>query len=427
MKKVFNIYFYIFYFIINISFSFSQDFKFNLIQQKNNLNPLYIEYDDVCIKWTPSLFSPISLIFQTTNTSNMSKKDISIKFKSPFFSQDQFEGDLYNYVSDKFLGHFNTLVAIDKRDKISFCQIGLSVGFQEKVDKINEDEYTLNYLIKEKKIQAKIFSFDKWDVLSDQKLIKSFFYIGKIHDHFILTEGVVGTCQNNKEDAFWGCSFKEMIFINSHLPLKKGDKLYKIYFASEQIDIIFPTQFSEAFENATNSMCKINNKEQRLECKKSLFNKEGYIPLKLINDKMNITGEVDYLNRYNTSIEGTDEKILTNIKFNSLNDNITFPMIMFKNFHVQFDAESEIISFYTNNKTILEVEKKEQPKNEEENSSSALTVFLIILIIILIIAILIGVFFFIRKRRENVEKNINRFTKFEDEEDFKNMNENKVY
>ena len=425
MKKVFNIYFYIFYFIINISFSFSQDFQFDLIQQKNNLNPLYIEYNDVCQKWTPSLLSPISLIFKTSNTNYMKKKDISIKFKNPFFSPYEFEGELYDYLSNKFLGHFNTLVAIDKRERVSFCQMGLSVGFQESVDTINEDEYTLNYLIKEKKIEAKIFSFDKWDVLSDQQFIKSFFYLGKIHKNFNSKEGIVGTCQNNKEDAFWGCSFKEMIFINSHLPLKKGDKLYKIYFASELIDIIFPIEFSESFKNSANQMCLINKKNQRLECEKSLFNKEGYIPLKLINDKMNITVEIDYLNRYNTSIEDADEKIMTNIKFDSLNDNITFPMIMFKNFHVQFDAESDTISFYTNNKTILEVEKIEEPKNE--NSSLALTVFLIILIIILIIAILFGIFYFIRKRRGNIEKNINRFTKFEDEEDFKNMNENKVY
>ena len=57
---------------------------------------------------------------------------------------------------------------------------------------------------------------------------------------------------------------------------------------------------------------------------------------------MNITLEVDKMNRFYDypSSDGT-----TNILFHDL-EYIIFPLVMFKKFHVQFDVEKKVISFF---------------------------------------------------------------------------------
>ena len=159
------------------------------------------------------------------------------------------------------------------------------------------------------------------------------------------------------------------------------------------------------------------------------FEKENEEETNKINVEK-INEEISVLKVENSKLKNLNkdnDKEIIQINF-SLENYIIFPLILFKQFHVQFDAEKKVINFYTTNSSLLQVkqEKKETPKNEDE-SSSGLTAFLVILIILLIIGIGLGVFYFLRKSRNKVEKDINRFTKFEDEEDFKNMNENKVY
>ena len=177
--------------------------------------------------------------------------------------------------------------------------------------------------------------------------------------------------------------------------------------------------------------CEYNIEKEATYCY-NLFDNKLFIPLTLSNENMNITIEIDSIQRYIKEAEKEE----TNIIFKEENDYLIFPMIMFKNFHVLFDADNTIIKFYSNDTDILQV--KEEDKNNDEDkdttspsssssSSTVLKVFLIILIIAIIIGLGLFIFIFIRKRRNNVEKNINKFTKFEDEEDFKNLNENKVY
>ena len=51
-----------------------------------------------------------------------------------------------------------------------------------------------------------------------------------------------------------------------------------------------------------------------------------------------------------------------------------------------------------------------------------------ILAFIILIAIIVGVVYFVMKKcKTDIEKDINRFTKYEDEEDFKNMNEKGIF
>ena len=129
------------------------------------------------------------------------------------------------------------------------------------------------------------------------------------------------------------------------------------------------------------------------------------------------------MNRYNQGDKEENEN-RTRIRYENY-DYFIFPLIMFKKFHVQFDAEKELISFYTTDPSILQVKKEEEKNNKEE--SKALKIFITILIIILILTVLFIGFLIYKKRKESVQKNINKYNKFEDEENFQDMNEKRVF
>ena len=113
---------------------------------------------------------------------------------------------------------------------------------------------------------------------------------------------------------------------------------------------------------------------------------------------MNITLEIDNINRFSTIID--ENKTETRIIYEDFNYFI-FPLIMFKKFHVQFDAENDIISFYTNDASILQVKKEKEIEKEKENNGF---IFLLIFIIIIILGIGYGIFWFIRKIKRKRNK-----------------------
>jgi hypothetical protein len=248
-------------------------------------------------------------------------------------------------------------------------------------------------------IENKIFSFGQWDLMNES-VIKSYFYLGDTHDIFRSNYEIIGSCNSN--DSFWGCEFNEIIFKDISLPLKNEEgNLYQIHFALETHNIIFPMRYIEIFENITHKFCQVNHYNY-LDCI-NMFNNNDYIPIKLSNEYMTITGEIDNINRF--TIKNKDRSNLTRITFEDI-DYFVFPLIMFKNFHIQFDGEQNIISFYTNDSTILKI-KKIVNKNEGESSS---ILIIIIVIVIILIALFIGfiVYRFIKKRRGlNAEEEIN--------------------
>ena len=83
--------------------------------------------------------------------------------------------------------------------------------------------------------------------------------------------------------------------------------------------------------------------------------------IQLMNDDMKITIEIDSAKRF--TADNNELKNKTRIRFNNF-DYFIFPLIMFKNFHVQFDAENNIIQFYTTNKSILSVKNEEKTKKK---------------------------------------------------------------
>ena len=173
------------------------------------------------------------------------------------------------------------------------------------------------------------------------------------------------------------------------LPLKNEEgNLYQIHFATETHNIILPMRYIEIFKEITDNSCQVNIYNY-LECK-NMFDNREYIPIKLSNENMTITGEIDSINRFIINYEVRPN--ITRITFEDI-DYFVFPLMMFKNFHVQFDGEKNIISFYTNDPSILKIKEIE----EGENSS-----FLIIIIIIAIIFIALFIGFiayrFIKKK-----------------------------
>ena len=131
---------------------------------------------------------------------------------------------------------------------------------------------------------------------------------------------------------------------------------------------------------------------------------------------MNITIEIDSADRFLRNYDYKHNK--TRIRFFE-GDYFIFPLIMFKNFHVQFDAENDLIKFYTTDDSILSL-----PKEEEKNNPKGFPKVLLAFIIVIIILVVSVVGFIIyrslkKKNTDNIQKDIK---KIEDIEEFHNMN-----
>lgn len=415
-------YLFLIYIIINISFSLqkSNSFEIGIKTKQSELDYFYVidnEFEEPCKKWIPSIFNPILLTKRMDLPSRNLIREIYELNHPIFYNYDSIVISLYKDI--EFLDYKMYLAKGYIEGDIKYCYFGLSNGLAN-YNLINETEINLNYLKNNKIIDEKIFSFDKWEINIEDNFINTTFHFGIFNNIFNSKEGVLGTCESNPNSLSWGCEFKEMIF-NKNIILKNdnGTSL-KIYFASEIYDLIFPKSFKDIIIKNSNQQCEYQEKILNLVCE-DFFNINEYIPLTLSNGEMNITGEIDNINRFNEF--NPKKKDNMRIIFKEI-DYIILPLIVFKNFYIQFNAENNKISFYTNDNTILQVEEK---IDNTSPSSSGFTILIVILIILLIIVLGFLIYFFIIRKNSKVEKNINKFSKLEEEEDFHNMNENRVF
>ena len=123
--------------------------------------------------------------------------------------------------------------------------------------------------------------------------------MGDIHPNFIKNgknekDGILGSCKINNDFPFWGCSFKSLSINDIIAPLiNKNNETYKIFFSTENYDIFFPMEFKELFNIITKNACiKESEFDDFLSCEE-LNNDKNYFNMKLINDDMNITIEID--------------------------------------------------------------------------------------------------------------------------------------
>ena len=381
----------------------------------------------VCLQWVPSLFNPINLVPSDKDIDAMnmiSYKDNIPKFINRIISEKELSLKYFTSTQFKI---YELIYAKEKFTKTyDLCYFGLSPGVGN-YTLLDYNETNLNRLEKKNEISDKIFSFDKWD-LNDVNSINISFYFGDQHENFTSNNGVIGTCNTSQEDSFWGCSFKEMSFNNSKTSLiNQENEFYKIYFSSENHDIIFPQSFKDEFNKITNYNCKEIENTNEISCI-NLLKPNDFFPLKLIDDNMIITIEID--NKYRFNKEKDDNQYITNIKFENV-DYFIFPLIVFKKFHVQFNDKNNIISFYTTDESILELKKnndnKEEEKEGEQESSNVGTVLLVNFSVLIILALGIGILWFLKKRKNSSKNNIDKYNKFEDEENFQNLDEKRVF
>lgn len=388
--------------------------------KEDDLKPLSINYyltDDYikqCQFIIPSLFFPVIMVSFLFDPKDLPELKTTPTIYSPITSEIKTKSYNYNLLN-KY--NFTLLKEFGTKINKNECFFGLSKLGNSSM--INETDINLNILMNGNKNIKPIFSFDKWHLNGDN--ITSSLFLGGEHENFTNNNGVVGSCNVDKEDYYWGCSFKQMIFHDKTIQLINNEgSFYKIFFSSETHKIIFPRSFKTTFDKAINSICEESS--QGLSCPDLFMSKKDYINLKLIDDHMIITTEIDNLKRYSPDNQMKSNQ--TRIIFENI-DYFVFPLIMFKNFLVQFDLDKEIISFFTTDESILEIIKNDS--NKEYNSNIG-TIFLIIFIILLILALGFGLFWFIKKRGSSVEKNINKYNKFEeDEEVLKEMNDKRVF
>ena len=421
-----NIILFLICFILKISFSLQKylAFKVTATITDNEFgimhinNDLYNENDYNFQYYVPSLLIPIVLLPSIISTKDFIYLKRNIIVNIPIF-KDEFSIGLFEIPFPDFGNVIAGKVWFD--DELTDCLLGLSIG-KPNFD-INENEILLNHLYNYSYIERKIFSFDKWNIYN--KDISSNLYLGDIHENFISNNGIIGKCKSYDNEPFWGCTFKEMIFNNSVVSLTNDNgTYYKIYFSAETYNIIFPNSFKNKFKIITNNLC--SEFDNIIICH-NVFDNENYFPLKLSNDNMTITTEIDNINRFTN--KNSEDKDKTRIKFEDI-DYIILPLIMFKRFHVQFDGNNNIITFYTTDSSILQIKREnEEPinngndDNNNNNNNNISTVLLIcIIIIVVLILIIIGLVIYICIRRKNIESNIKKdIKKIEDIEEFHSL------
>lgn len=412
MEKHFNLFLIII--LINILSSYQDPKTFTVsIDFNQDTEGLYINNDNElklspCQKWIPSLFIPTLLISSSHKV--IKGEDIpgdNFYINLPFYNKnEQFRVVLFNNVP--FLKQdFSGALMQALFEEFDQCYFGISPGIYNN-EHLDEKYYVLDNLKNSTLIKEKIFSFEKWDSEINPK---SKFYLGEFNEIFRSNNGNIGTCNSYPKESQWGCSFKEMKFNGINIPLKNDNgNLYKIYFSSEFHNLVFPKSFEEIFVEESNRSCQVETRNY-LKCN-NYFDKSNNLPLQLTeeNDNFIITGEVDNLNRFTNYDE--NKKDLARITFDEKISYIILPLIVFKKFDIQFNAQKGQISFYSDNSTILKVKEKEK---ENESSFSIGVVLIVILIILLILGLSYGAYWFFIQRKKGVEKNINQFSKFEDE------------
>ena len=402
---------------MNFNFYDSQLAKFNI-----KLENVAEDDNTKCKNWIPSLFNPILLVHYNIKPEQSAEKQMKT-INLPIFEE---EIRALFYPQYLFLDKYQVnLFRILNQNEFNDCYFGL-------LDKIgdypiNDSNIFLNNML-EGYINKRIFSFGEWNIIGND--ISSNFYFGDNHEYFIEKpkDGIIGICKVDEFDKYWGCIFNNMTFHNKTVDLKKeNNEFYKIYFSSENFDVIFPLDFQGNFDNITENSCNYTedseHKISNLSCS-NFFNTGEYELITLSDENMDISIEIDNLYRFETIKD--EDRHKTRISYQNVKYFI-LPLSMFKKFLVQFNAEDKSISFYTNNSTILKLKNNQNDKNNNNGSSNGLKVFLIIFFIIILLILIFGIIWFIKKRRGNVEKNINKYNKFEDEENFQDMNEKRVF
>ena len=419
--------FFSFMLYILILFYFSIEFEYELKRNFDIEESIVLTFEyKKCTNTIPSLSIPIILaptsFYDDSSLEMLDGRRVSTNTPLIFNTNEEFSGILFKRKED------NSLWAVEDGELLGVnCYLGLSYRLpNSSLSGLENNEINLFNLNRTRIIESPIFSFDKWNELIN-KSISSRLYYGENHEDFISNPGIIGPCKIIENGEYWGCFFDNIYFNDKNISLISNEtkENYNIYFTSEKSEIIFPLSFQDDFLRITDDHCNILTVPSGKNLFCDYFEKEDYFEMILSNENMDITIEIDNYKKYKLNPIDED-KNRTRIYFKDI-EYIIFPLMMFKKFHVQFNAEENVINFYTNDSSILKIKKKPH-KDDSSSDSNGLTIFLVILIIIIIIIIGFGIFYFIKKRNKTYhEGDINKFNRFEDDEGQLNSMNEKVF
>ena len=221
-KLRFNIKLCLFFSLISISLSIREykSFDLKILLDKNELEPFYIvgyENDKLCQNWIPSLINPVLLVDPYKNTSDLDFLDKDFFIFSPFMDKD--DQIKVQFLSYSLFNEYYLYMAQSKAFPLEKeCYFGLSSGLSQ-YEYINETHINLNRLGNSIFFPKKVFSFSNWTLNKNKDEINSFFYFGDTHEYFDSKDGIIGTCDADKDDPYWGCIFTNISFNSKEISL----------------------------------------------------------------------------------------------------------------------------------------------------------------------------------------------------------------
>ena len=264
-------------------------------------------------------------------------------------------------------------------------------------------------LFKESLNIKKIFSIKPWTIteFASKSRFSSTLCLGEQHNDFSDTENVGSFTIANTSSPFWNIQFSQMTLNSQNFTLTnpKTEKPYEIRFIVESKKFVFPLRFKNLIAikySSTGSECYIDSttkKTDLLLCKQMTEDDDYTIPIKFLNvdGTVQLTGEIDNENLLSDWSDDVSP-FPTNIYFDDI-DYIIMPLLVFKKFHVLFDAENNKISFFSEDKSLLKlIEKKEEKEDNGEETDNLeyfknhiFTTILIIAIVCLVIGLMASI------------------------------------
>lgn len=475
MKQSFYLYICLVFFLNSILLTLQQEKKpyiefevTTLFHNEEGINPLCVNFGEN--PYAISLLNPIFTLGATARMDNIASDGIegkAVYLRNPFGFLTELEKGTKQSASLTLKNQEGKDITLSvKALKMSrFITKGNYVwGLSYSQNQVNcegctNEETFWNSLNNTNSGYKKIFSINKFsrpeDDLICPKNYSSTLYLGGVHEDFTKKENakyigvfdLIDDMDNIDEQTptekskllnqtilpFWGVRFSGM-YLNKNktkIPLTNSqNKLYKVYFISEDEKMIFPKKFMEEF------ILNINKKNYSTTEDDSFVNigfndyetfANTTIDLKFVDEKGNIEirtsiGDKSY---FYADCQEKQKEFDPNVAFADI-DFILLPIYLFKDFHILFDGEEKKMKLYTNNTDILQVKVEETPKEDtkvEEGSGGAVIAFVIILTIV-ILGLIAG-FFYLKKNRK-IGKFGGKFNILDEDEDFHKMNENSL-
>ena len=137
----------LFYLIINLLFGIYKWYNYNITAKKENneLDFLNFKNEENCKKIIHSLFHSKLLVnydYSSTKIQNIQKE---LTLNIPYLSSDNIKGSIYYFKKSKCFNDLNIYLAKNDEQTDSNCYFGLSLGFPNDTEGLNDGEDSLSF------------------------------------------------------------------------------------------------------------------------------------------------------------------------------------------------------------------------------------------------------------------------------------------